>query len=895
MKIYFCETKSFWMHPLVLKIIFNFDPTFIFRKLARSSFKNILHILIFLIFNNFLAQKTPQELAKNTEINTNTTAQDTTVVKKEQLEDVLKTKADNTRNDIPKKMTYLKKSAQVVYQDMQIDADYINIDYDKGLIFARGELDSLGKIKKPAVATQAGKSYEYDEVTYNYRTRQAIARNARTEESEGVIVAEKTKKYNDSIFFMRRGKYTTDEYFIKKKDTIADYYLLAPNIKLVKGKNKSQVITGPIQMYIEQVPTPLIMPFAILPFSDKRSAGILIPSFGEREDVGFFLNGLGYYQPIGEHFDLKILADIYTKGSWNLRPELNYKKNYRYSGNFAADIGSTVRGIKGLSDYSKMGTYRIAWRHTQDTKANPYLTFSASVDMVSNKFYNNTVNNNYALNQNVLNTQQNSTVTITKRFLTLPVTITANAAYSQNFATGYSDLRLPQMNVAINQFYLFKPKNGGMREGLLENLTVNTGLNLNNYVRTTEGQLFSKNMWEQMQTGLKNTIGLATNTPFAKYFTFSLSANVDNALTTKSLSRSYNPIADEVQDVYNRKIAGYSTFSTSASLQTILYGMLRFGQNSKIMAVRHMVTPSFSFTYSPDFGDPKFGYYKEYYNSRNELTPYSIFDGGIIGSPGSGLVQAVGINLANNLEMKVKSKKDSTGVKKIKIFESLNFNTSYNFAAEKYKWANFSFSGQSSFFDNKLNVNTQLVLDPYEITFAPDSNTGVRTTNFGKFSLQGFNVQLSYPLSEAVLGKKEDLAKRYKSKGEIRNENYYFDDDNYAHFDQAWTLNINAQYGYTKQLTRFGTEVASLGLDGTLKLTPYWNLNGSTYYDFITKELAYTRLGFTRDQRSFTITFNWIPFGQYKVYDFFIGIKANILQDALKYKERSFTQSDSSF
>ena len=861
--------------------------------MVKTGFKNILQILIILIFNNFLAHLHAQNLSGNKIVNETMPKSDTLVQKKEQLEAVVKTKAERIRNDIPKKMTYLNKNAQVKYQDMTIDADYISIDWDKSLVFARGELDSLGKIKNPAVAIQGGKTYEYDEFTYNIKTRQAIAFNARTEESEGVIVAEKTKKYNDSVFFMKRGKYTTDEYFIKKKDTIADYYLLAPNIKLIKGKNKSQVITGPIQMYIEQVPTPLIMPFAILPFSDKRSAGILIPSFGEREDVGFFLNSLGYYQPIGDHFDLKILADIYAKGSWNLKPEMNYKKNYKYTGNFSADMGTTVRGIKGLGDYSKTGTYRIAWRHQQDSKANPFLTFSASVDVVSNKFYNNTVNNNYAFNQNNLNAQQNSTVSVVKRFLTLPITITGTSSYSQNFSTGLADLKLPVMNVAINQFYLFKPKTG-IRQGLVENITVNTGLNLNNYVQTNEGELFKKAMWEKMQTGLKNNISLGTNTTIAKYFTFSISANIDNALTTKTLTRSYNPIDNKVEDVLNNKIAGYSSFSTSTSLQTVLYGMLNFKKNSSVQAIRHMMTPQIGFSYSPDFSASSFGYYKNYYNDRGEMTPYSIFDRGIIGSPNSGLVQALSFSINNNLEMKVKSKKDSTGTKKLKIFESLNFNTNYNFAAPTHKWSMFSFSGQTTLFE-KLNLNTSLTLEPYQIIFAPESETGIRTENFGHFSVQGFNAQLSYPLSDAIFGEKEELAKKFKTKGEIRNEDYYFDEDNYARFKQPWSLNINAQYGYTRSLTRFGNNVASLGLDGSIKLSPFWNITGNLYYDIITKEIANTQLGFSRDQRSFTINFNWIPYGQYKVYDFFIGIKANILRDAVKYKDRSFTQPNAPF
>lgn len=863
--------------------------------MAKTVLKNILQILIILIFNNFLAQKTPEKLPENKVINDTISKKDTIVAKKEALDDVLQTKADNIRRDFPKKMIYLNQNAQVKYQDMQIDADYISIDEQKNLIYARGKQDSLGKkIIEPVITTQAGKKYETDQFNYNYKTKQAIAYNARTEESEGVIIANKTKKYNDSVFAMRHALYTTDEYFLKKKDTVADYHLLASNIKLVKTKNKSQIITGPIQMYIEQVPTPLIMPFAILPFSDKRSAGILIPSFGERQDVGFFLNGIGYYQPIGEHFDLKVLADIYTKGSWNLRPEMNYVKKYRYSGNFSADIGTTVRGIKGLDDYSKSSTYRIAWRHTQDAKSNPFLTFSASVDIVSNKFYNNTINNNYIFNQNVLNTQQNSTVTVTKRFLKLPATITATASYSQNFATGLSDLRLPQMNVAINQFYLLKSKTG-VRQGLLENITVNTGLNLTNFVTTDEGELFTPAMWDKLQTGLKNNIALGTNTTVAKYFTFSLGATIDNALTTKTLTRFYDPVSNKVVDQTNKQIAGYSTFSTTASLQTTLYGMLNFKKGAAVEAIRHMMTPSIGFTYSPDFGGSQFGYYKNYYDANGALTPYSIFDKGIVGSPTSGMVGALGFNIGNNIEMKVKSKKDSTGVKKIKIFESLNLSGSYNFAAKDHPWSIITLNGQSSFFENKLSVNTSLSLDPYRILFVPGSDTGIRTENFGHFSVQGFNIQVSYPLSSEIFGEKTDYAKKYKSKGEIRNENYYFDDDNYAHFDQAWTLNINANYAYSRSLSRFGNKIASVGLDGSLKLSPFWNINGSTHYDMITKQLAYTRIGFARDQRSFTINFNWVPFGQYKVYDFFIGIKANILSDALKYKDRSFTQPNAPF
>ena len=863
--------------------------------MIKNGLKNTLQILIILIFNNFLAQNKLENAPKNSDKATAVSKTDTVKIEQEQIDDIVRSKADNIRNEVPKKMSYLNQNAEVSYQDMKINADYIQIDWDKGLIFARGKVDSTGKITEPAVATQGGKKYEYSEFNYNYKTKQAIAYNARTEESEGVIVAEKTKKVNDSVFYLKRGKYTTDEYFLKKKDTIADYYLLAPDIKLVKGKSNSKLITGPIQMYLEQVPTPLILPFAILPFSEKRMAGILIPSFGERQDVGFFLNSLGYYLPIGEHFDVKTYFDYYTKGSWNFRPEVSYRKNYKYNGSFRGEIGTTIRGIKGLENYTKSSVYNIAWTHTQDSKANPFFNFSASVNITSNKFYNNTVNNSHIFNQSALNAQQNSTVSFTKRFLNLPITITGTGSYSQNFTTGLTDIRLPQLNVSTNQFYLFKPKTG-IRTGMLENITVNTGLQFSNYVSGVKSDdLFTKTMWDNMQTGAKNKIELATNTTVAKFFTFSLGANIDNVATTKTISKNYNPVTNTLERNLNKNLTGYSTYSASASLQTVLYGMLKFGEKSKIQAIRHMVTPSIGFTYSPDFGDPKFGYFKSYYDERGVLTTYSIFEGGMFGSPNQGLTQSIGFNINNNLEMKVRSKTDSTGTKKVKIFESLNISGGYNFAADKYKWSLISISTQTSFFQNKLSVNSNVLIDPYQIVFIPGQENGVRTENFGHFNIQSFSMNFSFPLNNETFGKKEDLATKYKTKGEIRNEVYYFDQDNYSRFNQPWTLNLNANYGYSKTNTRFGKSVASLGLDGSVKLTPYWSLSGNTHYDFVSKSLAYTRLGFSRDQRSFSFTFNWVPFGQYKVYDFFISIKANILKDAVKYKERSFQQSGSTF
>lgn len=846
--------------------------------------KITLHFLIILIFNNFLAQaQTKIELKK-----------DSLFTKHEQLTDILRSKADRNRFDVEKKMTFLNQNAEVTYQDMQINADYISIDWENGNVFARGKVDSLGKIYEPAIATQAGKKYEYNEVIYNFKTKKAIAYNARTEESEGVVVAEKTKKVNDSVFFMRNGFFTTDEIFRAKKDSLPDYHLSAPIMKVIKGKNTGSVVTGPIQMYIEQVPTPLVLPFAIIPFTEKRSAGILLPSFGERQDVGFYLNNLGYYQPIGKHFDLKILADYYTKGSWNIRPEVNYKKNYKFSGNFRLDAGTTVRGIKGLDNYSKTGTYRITWAHQQDPKANPFLQFSASVDIVSSRFYPNTINNNYIFNQNVLNAQQNSSVSITKRFLNLPLTITGSASYSQNFTTGISDLRLPSLVANFNQFYLFKPKNG-IRSGLLENIMINTRFDLRNQVSLRQNELFTKTMWERMISGIRNNTTISTTTTFLKYFNLSLNATTDNVLTNKTIRRKFNTTTNQIETTEVKGIDGFSTFSTSATLQTTLYGMLNFGKNSKIRAIRHMFTPSIGVSYTPDFSSESWGYYQHYLDANGIPVSYSVFENGIYGSPSTGLAQLVNFNFNNNIEMKVKSKKDSTGIKKIKIFENLGVSFSYNAAAPTFRWSYININAQNSFFDNKLTINYNASFDPYKIYFEPSSEMGTRLNKLGAFRLQFFNLGANIPLHDILKTNKEKEEKKYTKRGYAMLEPYSFDEDNYAHFKQKWTLNINANYAYNNSARRFGQSTASIGLNGTLQLTPYWNITGSAHYDLVNKTFSYSRIGFSRDQRSFTINFNWVPTGQYKVYDFFIGIKANILRDAVKYKSRNFPQSTSSF
>ena len=431
----------------------------------------------------------------------------------------------------------------------------------------------------------------------------------------------------------------------------------------------------------------------------------------------------------------------------------------------------------------------------------------------------------------------------------------------------------------------------------MENIIINTKFDFRNQVTAQHNEIFTKEMWKKMQTAGRNTTSISSTTTLLKYFNLSVNSTFNNVLTNKTIERFYNPISGNIETDTKNHIAGYTTFNTSASIQTTLYGMLKFGKNSKIQAIRHVFTPSIGFSYTPDFSSNMWGYYKDYYDTNGIAVPYSIFEGSIYGSPSSGLSKSINFNLSNNLEIKVKSKKDSTGVQKIKIFENIGINFSYNAAATNFKWSHITINAQNSFFKNKLNLNYNASFDPYKIHFEPNNDIGTRIDKLGNFRLQYFNLTASFSLHDILKSSnknKKTPENIYKTRGTGMNEVYHFDEDNYARFNQDWTLDVNTSYSYNNSIRRFGESAASIGLNGSIKLTPYWNITGSAHYDLVNKSFAYSRLGFSRDQRSFSINFNWVPTGQYKVYDFYIGIKATILKDAVKYEARSFNQSTNS-
>jgi hypothetical protein len=805
------------------------------------------------------------------------------------LEDVINTQGDEIRNIFSKKLTYLIHNAKVTYQDMSIDADYIVMDWNTGDVFARGKVDSLGRIIDHIKFTQGGKNFEYTEAMLNMNTKQGTAFHVRTEEDEMAILAEKAKRMNDQDYYMRRSIMTTDEYFKAKKDSLPDYHLSTNKLKLITGKNKKTIVAGPTTMYIEQVPTPFMLPFLYLPSSGKnREAGILIGTFGERQSKGFYLERWGIYIPMGEYLDLETRFGVYTKGSWMVDNRIRYLKRYKYSGNLNLIYEKNINSTKGLSDYSEVKNYRALWTHSQDPKANPNLSFNASVNFMSQNYYNNSIYNQNALYGNVNNNQTSSSISLVKRFNNNPLTVSLNTSASQNISSGQVSMTLPNLSVTMPQIYPFKPKSGPKRN-ILHNLYMDYKMNLQNSVTTTTEDMFSSRMFDDSRNGMRNSTSLGTTTTLFSYFQLGVTGNYKEIWTTKTIRKEYDSLTNQTLTIDKNGFKTYRTFDGSLNLTTTLYGMANFKKGGMIQAIRHMISPTISYNYMPDFSKDSWGYYGTYTDKDGKEIKYSYFERGVMGAPSSYESSSVNLSFANNLEMKVRSKKETSGVKKIKLLESLNINTSYNFAADSLNWSPIYATGSTSLFNSKLRVNYAMRINPYKIVFdTPESVTGHEVDEFGHFSIASYTMGLNFSLEPSLFGEKKN--RTYKKQGTIRYEKYYFDDNDYARFNIPWRLDIGVNYTSTREYNRDARVSATVNLSGEISPSPYWKITASTNYDMDTKKLGYTRLSLMRDLRSFNINFDWAPISSSynRTWNFYIGIKASILRDALKYEAKNF-------
>lgn len=863
----------------------------------KTNFSRLLLFLSYTFFINIITYATPNII----KLDTIKQIDSIKPVNRSLLGKITYEASDTTAISPKDKLIRLYNNAKITYQDMEITSGIIIVDYDKNEIYAGRIKDSLGEYTQLPVFKQGQDEIRPDSLKFNMDTKKAIIFNSRTEEAGLNILSDKTKKENDSVYYMDRAKFTTSADIDNP-----EYYFLLRKAKVIPGK---KIITGPTNMYIADVPTPIGLPFAYFPISNKRSSGIIFPSFGEQNSRGYFIQNGGYYLPVNDNFDLTLLGDYYTNGSYGFRVENTYLYRYRFRGNLSFRFENLIQSERGFPDYSKSSIYNLRWSHSQDSKSNPNSRFSASVNLGSSKYYQQSINQMNAAN--FLNNSLSSSVSYSKTFPGEPqVNLSLSATHSQNTNTQTINMTLPTLQGSISRIYPFAPK-VGTKKGVIQNINFQYNLRGENRILTTDSLFFKKEMFESAKTGLQHSIPISTNFKLLKYFSFSTSANFQETWVFKTINKEYD---SELQDVVTSENSGFDSFRTynlSTSLGTTIYGMYNFSEKSKIRAIRHVMRPSISYGISPSFDK----YYDSYeVISADGLTTsdveYSRFEGSIFGLPNKNYASSIALSLNNNVEAKVvDTENEENDLKKVVILNNLNFSTSYNIAADSLRLTPIRMNGGTQLFKNKMNINFGATLDPYAL----DENNN-RIDQFqinsggGLFRLTSANLTFNYAFSSDSSEKKSD---RNQSTIDESMRNGGRDDDlfgramdtsteefsrvddekkekkpnNLYNYKIPWSLRMAYAVNYNNSVGQKEISSHSLMFSGDVELSPKWSAGVSSGYDFKNQGITYTQLRFERDLLSWRMNFSWIPFSANKSWNFFIGIKSGMLSD-IKYDKR---------
>ena len=749
---------------------------------------------------------------------------------------------------------YLYGKAKIEYEKTIIEAGFIEIDWNNNTINAKSRLDSLGKkIEKP-IFTDNQDSFTADEIIYNFQSKKCIIKNIRTSEGEGFILGKKVKKETDKVFYLNKGEYTTC-------DAHKPHYSIKANrIKIISN---DKIITGPAYLSFFNIPTPLVFPFGYFPNHDKESSGIIIPSYGESNNLGFFLKDGGYYVVFNKKSDLALRSDIYSKGSWALKSQYRYKNRYKYNGNINLNYGNTINSEKGFPDYSNKKDFFIKWMHKQDPKTNPTLRFSSNINAGSSTFHRN---NSYNANEYLTNTFQSS-VNITKKWDNTPFNLSANLRHSQNTRTKIVNLTLPDITFNMSRIFPFKKeksiKNG---DSWYEKIGISYNMNTKNEISIADSLLFKSQSLDKFRNGIRHTIPISMSTKFLKYFNLTPKINFTERWYLSQIDKNWNG-NEIIVDTINKFTRAHE-YSFSTGINTKIYGMFQL-KKLGISAIRHVLTPNLSFQYKPDFSSLKYNYYKEVQSSNDGKTQtYSMFEGGIFGSPSKGKQGNINMNIGNILEMKVKNNRDTVNsLKKIKIFESLNFSGSYNIFKDSLNFSNISLSGRTRML-NIFDINLSSRYDPYVlIKNGENSYYNINTYEISKNNriarFSSLNTSIGINLKDGMLNQKDTVKTNKK-------------------FKNSWNLNINYSLNYNKD--RQDTS-QSLNFNGKIKIIDQWKIGFRSGYDFKKKDLSYTSVDIYKDLHCWEMLFNWIPYGFHQSYTLTIRVKAAVLQD-LKFEKK---------
>ena len=835
------------------------------------------------------------------------------------------TAADSMTYDATTGYAHLYGNSHVTYENMDLQSDQIYMSLDSSLVHATGSLDSTDQKFGTPIFKMGSDTYENDTIAFNFKTKKGLISDVYTQQDDGFMTAQLAKRNNTGEMYLLHGRYTTCD------EPHPDFYFAMSRAKVRPGKN---VVFGPTYLVVADVPLPFAIPYGFFPFTKSYSSGFIMPTYGDEVSRGFYLRDGGYYFAINDKMDLKLLGEIYTKGSWGLSAASNYRKRYRYSGSFFASYQNSVDGEKNTRDYSKTTSFKIQWSHRQDAKANPFSSLSASVNFATTSYERNNLTSMYNP-QAMTQSTRTSSVSWSTGFSSIGMSLSATFNLNQNMRDSTIALTMPDLNISISRFYPFKRKHAAGKERWYEKISMSYTGHLSNSINTKENQLMHSSFTKDWRNGMQHTIPISGNFTLFNYLNINPSINFTDRMYTQKVMRSWDEaaqkeVADTIQGFYN--VYNWN-FSLSAS--TKLYGFYvpsRKIFGDKIQAIRHVFTPSVSFSYAPDFSASRYGYYETYQktdaNGNVSLVEYSPYSGALYGVPGKGMTGSISMDISNNIEMKVRSDDDSLGYKKISIIDELGASMSYNMAAKERPW-----SDLTTRLRLKLSKSYTLNLNAVFATYAYEADSvgarpyvGTRTEyskgRFGRF--QGMSQNISYTLDnkkvanffkwlrgEKVDKKKDDDKKKdydtgvetnldpdmeaakhgaQKEKGMAET-----DEDGYMAFSIPWSLSIgygvtmreNTSGSFNYDTMRYPYKITqNLNFSGNVRIADGWNISFSSGYDFESKKVSMTTASLSRDLHCFNMSCS-VVLSPYTSYNFSFRCNAATLTDALKYDKRS--------
>ena len=818
---------------------------------------------------------------------------------------------------------HLYGEGKVNYQNIELTSAVITMNMDSSTVFAKGVADTTGVETGTPIFKDGETPYESKIMRYNFKTKKGFINNIVTQQGEGYVTSEEGRKGADDEIYMRHGKYTTCD-----NHEHPHFYL---RLSMAKVRPKKNVVFGPAQLVVEDVPLPIAVPFGFFPFNSSYSSGFIMPTYGDEMNRGFYLRDGGYYFAISDQMDLKVLGEIFTKGSWGLSAASNYNKRYKFSGSFNASYLVTKTGEKNMPDYSVSKDFRIQWSHRQDAKANPNSSFSASVNFATSSYDRSSLSSLYNPQQYSQNTKASS-VSYSRNFPEIGLNISSTFNITQNTRDSSLSMTLPDVNISLNRIYPFKRKKSVGDERWYEKISLQYTGSITNSISTKDNLLF-KTPLTQWENGMQHKIPVSATFNLFKYINIVPSFNYTERWYLRKVKQSYDPSPASTDHVKRDTINGFNRlydYNLSLQMNTKLYGMYKpLFMKSKELQIRHVFTPTVSYTYTPDFGKSRYGYYDTYTYTDEDgevrTVEYSPYEGAVYGYPGKGMSQNISFSVDNNIEMKMKSDKDTTGYKKISLIDQLGASLSYDVANKR--WSDLSMNLRLKLTKSyTFNMNASFATYAYEFDENGNVVVGDRTEwSYGRFGrFQGYSGSFSYTLNndtfKKLFGKKEEDEKNKDNKGKEENEDEETDEeteeqnnnsnmrktekasvdsDGYLAFKFPWSVSLSYSYSIREDRSkdiniktmRYPYSLThSLNVSGNFKIGSRWNMTYSTGYDFTSKEMSMTTLNITRDLHCFNMSCGLV-FGPFTSYNFSIRANSSMLTDALKWDQRSNTGS----